>query len=334
MVRCIDSILNQTLTDLEVIMVNNGSTDESLAICRDYESNDLRVRVIDQATPNVSLARNAGLAVAQGEFIGFVDSDDWIEPDMMNSMYNLCQTTGSRVSLCNFLFEKEDGSTPVVIATTDQVLGSDEIFNQLILNMLAPDPNQPYQKEIKGSVFRILAKKDLIDQMALQFEPDLGYMEDLIFTVRLLLGVDQLCLDRGLWYHYMVTGDSASKQYREELFDSLLKVLSLLETALTQVNRSEEAKDRLNYRLLNTAIRSIINIAHPRNPDPLRTKISEIERIVSYPQLQAALPTLDFNHLDAARRWVVTAITLGRSRALYLYFKINKHFLDPTPPQP
>lgn len=333
MVRCLDSILNQTLRDLEVILVNNGSTDQSLAICRNYEVKDPRVRVINLATPNVSLARNAGLEAAQGEFIGFVDSDDWIEPDMMESMVDLCQKTGSQVCLCNFLFEQETRSTPVAIDITKQVLDRDEIFNHLILNMLAPDPARPYQKEITGSVFRILAKKDLFDQTSLRFDPEIGYMEDLIFTVRLLLSIDRLCLDQGLMYHYMVTGDSASKQHRKNLFVSLLDVINLLETALQEGNRYNEALPRLNYRLANTAIRSIINIVHESNPNPLTKKIAQIDRIVNYTKLQTILPALEIDHLNASRSWVITAIQQRRSRALYLYFKVNKHFLDPTPPQ-
>jgi len=99
--KCLDSIQAQTYTSLEILLIDDGSTDESLAICEEYARKDSRFRVIHQENQGVSAARNKGLDLASGDFIGFVDSDDWIEPDMYELLYkNLCEADAD-VSTCS-----------------------------------------------------------------------------------------------------------------------------------------------------------------------------------------------------------------------------------------
>ncbi len=86
--RCIDSITTQTHSDLQIILVNDGSADQSLSICRAYEEHDKRITVIDIPNGGVSNARNVGITKATGAYLGFVDSDDWIEPTMFEELFN------------------------------------------------------------------------------------------------------------------------------------------------------------------------------------------------------------------------------------------------------
>src|SRR5665647_2657921 len=85
--NCVDSILNQTYKNLEVILVDDGSTDNCGNICDEYSLKDNRIKTIHKKNGGLSSARNAGLDVAKGEYIGFIDSDDWIEKDMYESLY-------------------------------------------------------------------------------------------------------------------------------------------------------------------------------------------------------------------------------------------------------
>ena len=89
--RCIDSILNQRFKDFELILINDGSTDNSLKICKEYSLSDSRVKVINKENGGLSSARNAGINIAKGKYIGFVDSDDWINEEMYQTLYNLLQ---------------------------------------------------------------------------------------------------------------------------------------------------------------------------------------------------------------------------------------------------
>lgn len=98
--RCVQSILNQTFKDFEVILVDDGSPDRCPAMCDEWAKRDSRITVLHQKNGGASAARNAGLRVAQGEYIGFVDSDDWIEPKMYGSMYELITANDADMVIC------------------------------------------------------------------------------------------------------------------------------------------------------------------------------------------------------------------------------------------
>ena len=101
--ECIDSILSQTFTDFELILVDDGSPDNCGAICDEYAAKDSRIVVIHQENGGLSAARNAGMDIAQGEYIAFVDSDDYIAPEFLNHLYLLIQKTAATLSTCRLL---------------------------------------------------------------------------------------------------------------------------------------------------------------------------------------------------------------------------------------
>ena len=100
--NCINSLLNQTYCNLEIILVDDGSTDESLEICQKYEKNHSQIKCIHIDNHGVSYARNIGLSVARGEYIGFVDSDDWIEPNMYSTLYRGMVSNNVQLASCTF----------------------------------------------------------------------------------------------------------------------------------------------------------------------------------------------------------------------------------------
>lgn len=100
--NCIDSILNQTFKDFELILVNDGSTDKSLDICKYYESIDSRIRIINKQNGGLSSARNAGLDVFIGKYVGFIDSDDYIHPQMYEILYNQMTKNNADIGICDF----------------------------------------------------------------------------------------------------------------------------------------------------------------------------------------------------------------------------------------
>src|SRR5690625_1367019 len=102
--KCIDSILAQTFTNFELILVNDGSTDRSSEICEEYASIDHRIRVIHKKNGGVASSRNAGLEVAKGEYIGFVDNDDYINEYMFETLYNNARTYSSDILFCDYLY--------------------------------------------------------------------------------------------------------------------------------------------------------------------------------------------------------------------------------------
>ena len=106
--RCVDSILNQSLQDFEIILVNDGSTDSSPEICDQYAQQDNRIRVIHKKNARVAAARNDGIKAAKGEFISLIDSDDWIEPTMFEEMYSTANQFGCDFVMCDLAKKGKD----------------------------------------------------------------------------------------------------------------------------------------------------------------------------------------------------------------------------------
>lgn len=131
--RCVDSILAQTFTDFELILVDDGSPDGCPAICDEYAEKDSRVKVIHKENGGLSDARNAGLDIAQGEYIGFVDSDDWIHPEMYEVLYdhaNRERADIAQIKLLQFL----DGTEPLDISIEGQKTESLIFTNQQLVD--------------------------------------------------------------------------------------------------------------------------------------------------------------------------------------------------------
>ena len=126
--RCLNSVLSQTHRDLEVILVDDGSTDASPALCDEYADKDARVRVIHQENGGLSAARNAGLELACGDYIGFVDSDDWIELDMYAYLIDLLEHSTSDVAEIMFEVAYSEAHTMRLLPEKKKYLKGDEIL--------------------------------------------------------------------------------------------------------------------------------------------------------------------------------------------------------------
>jgi glycosyltransferase involved in cell wall biosynthesis len=120
--KCIESIQNQTYRNLEIILVNDGSTDNSLAICYQYSEKDKRIIVITQENKGVSSARNSGLDIATGDYIGFVDSDDYIAPDMYEQLLSACLENDADISECGYY----------IVSESDKIISSSSLKNGIV----------------------------------------------------------------------------------------------------------------------------------------------------------------------------------------------------------
>lgn len=133
--KCVDSILNQTYSNTEVILVEDGSPDKCGEMCDMYAEKDSRVVVLHKENGGLSDARNAGMLIATGEYISFVDSDDYIEPDMLEIMYNRMKEDGTDLVVCNFSYVDEEGNiikeknqnSPI----KDEMLTGEQAFSRL-----------------------------------------------------------------------------------------------------------------------------------------------------------------------------------------------------------
>lgn len=192
--QCVTSILKQTYTNLEIILIDDGSTDESGKICDEIALTDYRIKVIHKENGGLSDARNAGLAIASGQYIGFVDSDDWISKDMYEKLYrNLCNTQ-SDISACGVEMFWPDGSVRTLTSESNRILENMEAMEELIS-----------EKMIKQPVWYKLYKSELIK--GCPFEKG-KYHEDMFWTYKIVAKAKRICVFSDLLYHYRQRNNS------------------------------------------------------------------------------------------------------------------------------
>lgn len=136
--RCVDSVLNQTEKNIEIILVDDGSKDNSIEICKNYLNQDKRVQLIHQENSGVSAARNRGIEQACGEYIGFIDSDDWIEPNMYECLLREANQASADIVICDARTVYEDGKIQADTITQlsgNQILQKSEFTPSLLLEM-------------------------------------------------------------------------------------------------------------------------------------------------------------------------------------------------------
>lgn len=167
--RCVESWLAQTEKDLELILVDDGSTDQSLVICDRYAARDMRVRVIHQENAGVSAARNAGLQTARGAYLLFTDSDDYVMPDYLEKMAQCLKDTGADLVLCGF-HHLYDG------ADIRKLPGETRVFT---LKEGAEDFLSLYEQSFLNMPWNKLYKKDRTGS----FDPAISLGEDLLFNL-------------------------------------------------------------------------------------------------------------------------------------------------------
>ena len=199
--RCVNSIINQTYEDLEIILVNDGSNDGSLAICKNYEKVDNRIKVIDKENGGLSSARNAGLDVCTGDYISFVDSDDFLETDIYEKLIADMVTEDASVGCMQIKSVDEETYRQIYV---------DEIPNEY----LGVKSGQWYlekvcQRKVTESVCSKIFKREVINNERFA----IGKLnEDFLFLINALINVDKILLTKHVGYNYSVRSGSISRQ--------------------------------------------------------------------------------------------------------------------------
>jgi len=206
--KCIDSILMQNFENFELILVDDGSPDICGEICDRYADKDKRIKVIHKENGGLSSARNAGLEIAKGDYIGFVDSDDWIEPDMYELLYGMCAEHRCDVAICSSQIHY---SNKIVISSNHPFIIHDR--NTAMKTMLE---GKLYDEVVWTKLF----KRNLLEDI--KFPVGMSY-EDTAFTYKVIHKCKKVCFIGEPKYHYIKRDNSMmDRAVKEVKIDSVL----------------------------------------------------------------------------------------------------------------
>ena len=191
--QCVSSIVNQTYKDLEIILVNDGSTDNSGKICEQWGKKDTRITVVNQSNGGLSCARNTGIQLAQGEYISFIDSDDFIKPTYFEYLYRLLKSVNADISVCQVDNINDDGTSrknTKITILKPLLVGSNECMSQFLSDTA-----------IDTTAWRKLYRKELFDKNGIKY-PVGKYHEDVYTTYKLIANANKVIIGEERLYCY------------------------------------------------------------------------------------------------------------------------------------
>lgn len=249
--RCIDSLITQTETSIEIIVVDDGSTDSTGQVADRYAAQDSRVRVVHRFNGGLSAARNSGLDIAIGELVAFVDGDDWVDVKMLEGMAARLESTDADVVIAGMHIDQHDAR--------ERLLNShDQRAPELVIDADNPLPGLFVDGSfvnLLGYAWNKIYRRELIASNGLRFVDGLSLVEDITFNAEALSKADRIALLDEAFVHYIqrprVT--LGTKTY-QDLLDLRLRAVRAVEQILTHFGVPEEQRDYTASHMSLTAL--------------------------------------------------------------------------------
>lgn len=234
--RSIRSVLAQTFGDFELLLVDDGSNDVSLAICRKYAQTDCRIRVIHQDNAGVSAARQIGISSAHGTYSIHVDPDDWIDPQYFEQMYRMATQTGADIVISDFFVDNEEGTS----YKSQKPTGTDH--GQVLEDLFG---------HLHGSVCNKLIRHACYSMYGIAFPENLNYCEDFIVCASLFMRPVRVAYLNGAFYHYdcSATNDSLTKGFTRSHLEASIRVVEALKERLGRTEQHNRLIGRYEQKV-------------------------------------------------------------------------------------
>lgn len=245
--RCIDSILAQTFTNFELLLINDGSKDNSGKICDEYAARDQRVRVFHKENSGVSKARNLGLDNARSEWVTFVDSDDWVREDFLEKRLELALKENADITYCDV--EYVYATHNAYCKTAEQVYGKADTVNSWILSRTTYSPI-------------ILVKRTLFEKYNLRYIEGIRFGEDFNLIIKLVLYANRVCHVKEALYFYNKQNDTSAMTKLHLYRDDLKFVYSDLIKCFISEGIYKECLEMISWCILEYKLVCIVKGEH------------------------------------------------------------------------
>jgi len=234
--RCINSLTGQTLKDIEIILVDDSSTDSSLEICRKMASEDSRITVIHKVNEGAGYARNAALERVKGEYIGFMDSDDFAKEDMFETLYCKAKEYSSDLVMSGVLFvdgnmfSKEGECIRKTYFEKDTHFDTKDSLKELRMGIVGALPGDKDDSKYGMSIWKNLFKAEIIKSNNITFKSEREMLsEDALFMIDYISCIKKATGINEAFYNYCRNEDSISKSYKKDRFEKSLVFVSEVE---------------------------------------------------------------------------------------------------------
>lgn len=300
--RCFDSLLAQDLKEIEIIAINDGSNDLSLEILNKYSLKDNRIKVIDQPNRGVSSARNEGLKVAAGEYIGFVDPDDWVEEDMYITLYNHAICEKADIVMCSYVREFGSHSKVKKFNLPNLICyENDDVKKNFLRRLVGPineEMSNPELLDAWGTVWSKLYRSEIIKDNGIRFIDlnKIGSNEDNLFNIEVFFNANSFLFVNFPYYHYWrANSNSITTGFKPDLINQWNYLFSYIEMFLKSKNLSHEYYTALNNRISINTLGLGLNTISKENQSSWFMKIKHIRSFLTNKRIKHSFKQLELS---------------------------------------
>lgn len=282
--RALDSMLKQTFENYEFIIVDDGSPDKSAEVVMRYALLDPRIHLIRQQNAGAPAARNRGLRMAQGKYVYFMDSDDWVEPTMLEDMYNLAEAQELDVVLAGFYIDTyydEQRYVSACVSQPDQVFTDQQEFRKNAYRLF--DCNLLYTPWNK------LTRTDYLREQKIEFRDT--FWDDFPFNLDVVRNVRRIGVMENRYYHFIrARSESETACYRDNMYDKREEEHGWLLELYNEWGQNDEASMEMIYRrYIERVLGCVENMANPDCTMGILQKIAVIREMISAAEVDKAL---------------------------------------------
>lgn len=299
--KCIVSLMRQTLNEIEFIFVNDASTDNSLTILsnvlKKYPSRYTKVIEL-QINGGISNARNIGLANATGEYVTHCDSDDWVEPEMYATLYQMASEYSADIAACNFAHEYENSTIE---------------YYQNYSSDMKENMKRLLNGEIFPSLWTSIIKRELITKHNICFPDNLNMGEDLLFNVKAYYYANKIIHSDSFFYHYRHCENSICVQRSRKSIDSDIAIAGLIENFLINNHCQQEYEQEILYRKFFSKLALINTFEH---------KTDYKEWLQIYPETHTAI--MSYKRIEPKLRFMLWL----SAKRMFKLAQIIKHLIE------
>ncbi len=306
--RCVDSVLAQTYPNVEIILVDDGSPDSSGAICDEYAALHENVQVVHKKNGGLASARNAGMRVATGEYLFFIDSDDWIDPETLQELVEIGEKTGVDFVRYTPVYagwpNHADGEMYNI--AKEKVLHEGIFTKENIVRDIYPRlfAQENLDMGVIVSACRSLYKTSFLKAHNLVFDESIKYAEDTYFSAKLVYHTNSFYfVGGGKYYHYFYNPASITKSYKKDRWDSGKKLIAAFE---------KEFSNKPDYdftdQLSRLQIFAVLDALNQKKFLPLKQRLQYCKGIIGDPITREAFQHIDLIKISQKRKirlWLI-----------------------------
>ena len=327
--RCLNSLVNQTFKDIEIITINDGSTDKSLELINKYVKEDIRVSVIDLGDEGVSYCRNLGIEKANGKYIMFVDSDDWIDFSMVEVMYKKAEENKLDLVMCSYIREFKDHSKEKIFNLPEEIIyKEDKVKNELLRKLVGPvkeELSNPEMLDALGTVWGKLYRADIFKENKINFVDlkEIGSAEDTLFNIFTFNYLKKVMfLNKPMYHYWRDNPKSVTSQYNSKLKEQRKVFFKYISDFIKENNFEQVFEEALNNRICTSVLGLGLIECSKNNKISGINKIKNIKKIINEEYIRNAYKNLELKYFSIHWRVFYFFIKNKMSFCSYLMLSI------------